>query len=153
MFLSEQFNTTHFGNLHTNYFCSLVLHSLPCEQRKTTLFDLLQRSWWNCMYLQLGRRTLPKVQKDLGCSQPSLSEYFPTWFSQFLWCIAPLCCDLMSEILKKRKGGKNPFPYWHSGELKTRNEKATVAADMDCLFNSSNLFTLMKHQKIWVSGN
>lgn len=31
MFLSEQFNTTHFGNLHTNYFCSLVLHSLPCE--------------------------------------------------------------------------------------------------------------------------
>jgi len=54
----------------------------------------------------------------------------------------------MSKVLKKERGGKNSFPYWHSRELKTRNENATVAADMDCLFNSSNLFTLMKHQKI-----
>lgn len=73
---------------------------------------------------------------------------------------------LMSEILKKNKPKKKPkqkteereetntpFPYCHSAELKTRNENTTVAADMDCLFNSSNLFTLMKHQKIWVSGN
>lgn len=56
----------------------------------------------------------------------------------------------MSEILKKNKEGGVDFLYWYSGELKTTT---TVAAAMDCLFNSFNLFPLMKHPKIGESGN
>lgn len=50
----------------------------------------------------------------------------------------------------KKKEREGDFLYWYSGELKTT---ATVAADMDCLFNSFNLFSLMKHQKIGGSSN
>lgn len=100
--LSVQFFISHFGISITTAFCHLVPHPFLVK-RERQWASLLQRGWWNCMYLQRGWRTPPEVQKDLGCSQPNLSDYFPTWFSQFWRCIAPLCCDLMSEILKKRR--------------------------------------------------
>lgn len=107
---------------------SFSFSSLQTEKKNN--FDPLQRSWWYCMFLQLGRRTLPKVQKDLQCSQPSLSDYFPTWFSQFLWCIAPLCCDLMSEMLnKKKKRGKKSLSllaFWGIKDQEWENDSGRL---------------------------